>query len=62
MAFQQLSQDVISCKKKSRHLCLDQYDLAGNRTRVYAVRGRRLNRLTTRPYLIYEAYTLKTTY
>ena len=26
-------------------------DLAGNRTRDCAVRGRRLNRLTTRPYL-----------
>ena len=27
-------------------------DLTGNRTRVYAVRGRRLDRLTNRPYLI----------
>lgn len=27
-------------------------DLIGNRTRVYAVRGRRLNRLTIRPWLI----------
>ena len=26
------------------------YDLTGNRTRVYAVRGRRLDRLTMRPY------------
>ena len=26
------------------------YDLTGNRTRVYAVRGRRLDRLTIRPY------------
>ena len=26
-----------------------QYDLTGNRTRVYAVRGRRLDRLTIRP-------------
>ena len=25
------------------------YDLSGNRTRVYAVRGRRLDRLTNRP-------------
>ncbi len=25
-------------------------DLTGNRTRVYAVRGRRLDRLTIRPY------------
>ena len=25
-------------------------DLAGNRTRAFAVRGRRLSRLTTRPY------------
>ena len=39
------------------------YDLIGNRTRVYAVRGRRLNRLTTRPYSIFNmTYTLKTTY
>ena len=29
-----------------------QDDLTGNRTRVYAVRGRRLDRLTNRPYLI----------
>ncbi len=28
-------------------------DLAGNRTRDCAVRGRRLNRLTTRPYLVF---------
>ena len=28
-----------------------QDDLTGNRTRVYAVRGRRLNRLTMRPFL-----------
>ena len=27
-------------------------DLAGNRTRVYAVRGRRLDRLTNRPYVL----------
>ena len=29
-------------------------DLAGNRTRDCAVRGRRLNRLTTRPYLFFR--------
>ena len=29
-----------------------QYDLTGNRTRVYAVRGRRLDRLTIRPYAV----------
>ena len=28
------------------------YDLSGNRTRVYAVRGRRLDRLTIRPYAV----------
>ena len=27
-------------------------DLTGNRTRVYAVRGRRLDRLTIRPYAV----------
>ena len=27
-------------------------DLTGNRTRVYAVRGRRLDRLTIRPYSV----------
>ncbi len=31
-----------------RNLCDN--DLSGNRTRVYAVRGRRLDRLTNRPY------------
>ena len=29
-----------------------QDDLTGNRTRVYAVRGRRLDRLTIRPYSV----------
>ena len=29
-------------------------DLSGNRTRVYAVRGRRLDRLTNRPYLLFN--------
>ena len=28
-------------------------DLSGNRTRVYAVRGRRLDRLTNRPYMFF---------
>ena len=31
-------------------------DLTGNRTRVYAVRGRRLDRLTMRPYEIKNKY------
>ena len=30
-------------------------DLAGNRTRDCAVRGRRLNRLTTRPFLLFDS-------
>lgn len=30
-----------------------QDDLTGNRTRVYAVRGRRLDRLTNRPYMFF---------
>ena len=41
--------------KKIRPLQMQQPhqdDLTGNRTRVYAVRGRRLDRLTNRPYLI----------
>ena len=33
-------------------------DLAGNRTRDCAVRGRRLNRLTTRPYRLHKAHAL----
>lgn len=38
-------------KKMSAPLCTHLFgDLAGNRTRDCAVRGRRLNRLTTRPY------------
>lgn len=43
----------IFCKTKKlpHYLRQFQYDLIGNRTRVYAVRGRRLNRLTMRPYL-----------
>ena len=42
----------IFCKTKKlpHYLRQFQYDLIGNRTRVYAVRGRRLNRLTMRPY------------
>ena len=36
---------------RSFFVCLNG-DLIGNRTRVYAVRGRRLNRLTIRPWLI----------
>ena len=31
-------------------------DLSGNRTRVYAVRGRRLSRLTNRPYSLERCY------
>ncbi len=30
------------------------YDLTGNRTRVYAVRGRRLDRLTIRPFFSFS--------
>ena len=43
---------------QKRSVCLRSFfvypngDLIGNRTRVYAVRGRRLNRLTIRPWLI----------
>ena len=36
----------------SNSSCSSFRDLSGNRTRVYAVRGRRLDRLTNRPYLI----------
>ena len=44
---------VLSCKlqkKSSRYNRKLLSDLAGNRTRAFAVRGRRLSRLTTRPY------------
>ena len=44
-------------KKMSTLMCTHFFDgdLAGNRTRDCAVRGRRLNRLTTRPYLVLAA-------
>ena len=38
-------------KKEQITVCSFHGDLAGNRTRDCAVRGRRLNRLTTRPFL-----------
>ena len=38
-------------EKRNRQISLPcSYDQSGNRTRVYAVRGRRLDRLTNRPY------------
>ena len=38
-------------QKRNRQISLPcLYDQSGNRTRVYAVRGRRLDRLTNRPY------------
>ena len=45
--------EEFSCTKAIKcfgHSSKASNDLAGNRTRVYAVRGRRLSRLTTRPY------------
>ena len=37
-------------KKEAVWNSIQLHDLSGNRTRVYAVRGRRLDRLTIRPY------------
>ena len=34
-------------------------DLAGNRTRDCAVRGRRLNRLTTRPFIFFRVFSVE---
>lgn len=39
-------------KKKLYGNSIQLHDLSGNRTRVYAVRGRRLDRLTIRPYAV----------
>ena len=42
---------ILNIKKQvDFHLLFN--DLTGNRTRVYAVRGRRLDRLTIRPYSV----------
>ena len=42
----------LTCKSMITHLwALPNGDPAGNRTRVFGVRGRRLNRLTTGPYI-----------
>ena len=38
----------VQTKKRLLHIA-EASDLSGNRTRVYAVRGRRLDRLTNRP-------------
>ena len=46
-------------KNKPEQKCSDLLvvgDLAGNRTRDCAVRGRRLNRLTTRPFQIFASF------
>ena len=43
-------------EKRNRQISLPcSYDQSGNRTRVYAVRGRRLDRLTNWPYIIYQS-------
>ena len=44
-------QEILYNKKASGYP-LAFNDLTGNRTRVYAVRGRRLDRLTIRPYVV----------
>ena len=40
---------MIDIKKEAVWNSIQLHDLSGNRTRVYAVRGRRLDRLTNRP-------------
>ena len=47
-----LMKTMIDIKKEAVWNSIQLHDLSGNRTRVYAVRGRRLDRLTNRPYLI----------
>ena len=44
-----LMKTMIDIKKKLYGSSIQLHDLSGNRTRVYAVRGRRLDRLTNRP-------------
>ena len=44
-----LMKTMIDIKKKLYGSSIQLHDLSGNRTRVYAVRGRRLDRLTIRP-------------
>ena len=43
-----------SKEKKPLNFSGFKYDLSGNRTRVYAVRGRRLDRLTNRPFILFS--------
>ena len=43
---------MIDIKKEAVWNSIQLHDLSGNRTRVYAVRGRRLDRLTIRPYAV----------
>ena len=44
-----LMKTMIDIKKEAVWNSIQLHDLSGNRTRVYAVRGRRLDRLTNRP-------------
>ena len=45
-----LMKTMIDIKKEAVWNSIQLHDLSGNRTRVYAVRGRRLDRLTIRPW------------
>lgn len=52
---------IINLSEKQKKLPAIQegfHDLSGNRTRVSAVRGRRLSRLTNRPYLSFPTTSL----
>ena len=47
-----LMKTMIDIKKEAVWNSIQLHDLSGNRTRVYAVRGRRLDRLTNRPWFV----------
>ena len=52
LGFSCINENYDRHKKEAVWNSIQLHDLSGNRTRVYAVRGRRLDRLTNRPYLI----------
>ena len=49
LGFSCINENYDRYKKEAVWNSIQLHDLSGNRTRVYAVRGRRLDRLTNRP-------------
>ncbi len=49
LGFSCINENYDRHKKEAVWNTIQLHDLSGNRTRVYAVRGRRLDRLTNRP-------------